>query len=246
MLRGSLETETRDSPVAGHDHDLPTDSRGKMKRQPSGLTLRALSLIALAGCANAASAQTAPANDNWANAIQINDPNAPVALTPATPFSVKVGPVAATPTVALASATVEATDPKITCKMVNFNGAEGQMANSTWYSYTTGASVEYVNIKATEDSFTPTTFDPVIAVWAGTPASGFRMVTGGCDDDGVPAANPANNFARIAGLRLQPNTTYSIEVAFNSAPAVAPPAASVLRLDMAAATIINVDTTTDP
>jgi hypothetical protein len=212
-----------------------------MKRQSAGLALRALSVLALAGCGNAALAQTAPANDNWANAIQINDPNAPVALTAATPYTVTVGG-AATP---LSSATVEATDPKITCKTNAFNAPEGQMANTLWFTYTTGSAVEYVNIKATEGTQpTPVNFDSVLAVWTGAPATGFRMVTGGCNDDGVPNAT-INNYSRIAGLKLLPNTTYSIEVAFAPAPATAPPASAVLRLDMASSTILNVDTTTD-
>jgi hypothetical protein len=198
--------------------------------------LRIVSMVILAGSACAVRAQTAPANDNWANAIAI-----PSVAPPATAFSSTVGGSGG---ISLAAATVESTDPLITCKTQNYNAAEGQMASTVWYTYTTGAAVEYVNIKATENSFTTTNFDPVLAVWTGTPATGFHMVTGGCNDEGVPNST-LNDFARVAGLRLQANTTYNIEVAFNPNTAPAIPTTSVLRLDVQAATQITVDTNTD-
>ncbi len=169
----------------------------------------------------------------------INDPITPVALTTATPYSSTLASVNL--------ATVESTDPMITCKTNAFTAAEGRMAETVWYTYTTGPAVEYVNIKATEASFVSTGFDTVLAVWTGDTTAGFRMVTGGCNDDGVPTPNAqSNNFSHIAGLRLAPNTTYSIEVAFNSSATTAIPATSVLKLDMAAATQIVVDTLSDP
>lgn len=216
-----------------------------MKRHIAGIALRVLSLAALAAGGNAAWAQTAPPNDNWANAIQIP------ALTSATPYSDTEANVNI--------ATVETTDPLITCKaqvtptggggvgiLQQYRGPGSQMAQTVWYTYTTGANVEYVNIKAIEAAFNTTYFDPIIAVWTGTPATGFHMVTGGCNDDGV-AYSAANNWSHVAGLRLQPNTTYSIEIAFNPLLTgnYAMPAADVLRVDVAAATVINVDTTTD-
>lgn len=203
-----------------------------MKRHFSGVAVRALSLMALGACGSPVWAQTAPPNDNWANAIAIPSVAPPAAAYANTQANVNL-------------ATSDATDPQITCKTQNYNAAQGQMANSVWYTYTTGAATEYVNIKATEASFTNGNFDAVVAVWTGAPSSGFHMVSGGCNDEGVPYSSPVD-FARIAGLRLQPNTTYSIEVAFNPNTAASIPATSVLRLDVQAATQITVDTNADP
>ncbi len=95
-------------------------------------------------------------------------------------------------------ATTEATDPDPPCRPVEANPA----SQSLWYSYTTGSSTEYVTLTMTNHSIVG-----IMAVYTGAPGA-FRIVSGGCssvsDDDSI---------TRIAGLRLAPNTTYSIEVA---------------------------------
>ncbi|WP_300618857.1 Ig-like domain-containing protein, partial [Dokdonella sp.] len=76
--------------------------------------------------------------------------------------------------------------------------------NGVWYSYTTGADTEYVNIDTLGSSY-----DSVLSVWTGSPGR-FELVGGGCNDNGNQDGSA--NTARIAGLRLAPNTEYSILV----------------------------------
>ncbi|HEY6940267.1 Ig-like domain-containing protein [Dokdonella sp.] len=100
--------------------------------------------------------------------------------------------------VATNAATVEATDPVSIC----FVGAYGSTGRGTvWYRYTTGPQVEYLNL-STQGS----DYDTVVNVYTGSPGN-FTQVMGGCNDDGVGITQ-----SLIAGLRLQPATTYSFEV----------------------------------
>ncbi len=126
------------------------------------------------------------------------------------------------------TATTEATDPASIC-FVGASNSQGKA--SVWYRYTTGASVEYANI-STQGS----AYDTVVNVYSGSPGS-FRQVLGGCNDDGVGTTQ-----SLIAGLRLQPGTTYSIEVISHGAVTFG----GSLQFAMSAAPIYNVTRTDDP
>lgn len=96
------------------------------------------------------------------------------------------------------TATTEESDPVSVC----FVGAgDSQGRASVWYRYTTGASIEYLNLSTAGSSY-----DTLIQVYRGAPGH-FEQVTGGCNDDGVLQVQ-----SRIAGLRLAPATTYWIEI----------------------------------
>lgn len=123
----------------------------------------------------------APQNDAWVH-------RTPIASLP---FSVNV--------TGIVDATVDAADPAPQCTPAS--SPPNTLRNTVWYSYTTGATPEYLNIDAIADTFTL-----VIAVYSGSPGS-FRLETGGCGGSGslfIPA--------RISGLRLKPNTEYSLLV----------------------------------
>ena len=132
-----------------------------------------------------AAAITAPANDNWANRTVIA----------ALPYS--------TSTNNMYLASSEATDPQPECRTIGGN-AEGY---TLWYSYTTGASTEYVTLSITDNQIVG-----AITVYTGTPGA-FTIVTGACG-----AYSSTVGKTRIAGLRLAPNTTYSIKVGATYAP----------------------------
>lgn len=135
-------------------------------------------LLAVAALAAAASAQAA--GDLWSDRTVI------VSL----PYS---------DTANTSGATEEGNDPVLNC----FIGAAGSSGRATvWYQYTTGAATEYLNLSTQGSGY-----DTVLAVYTGSPGA-FRLVAGGCNDDGVGTTQ-----SRIAGLRLQPNTSYSIAVA---------------------------------
>lgn len=137
--------------------------------------------------ANAMPVLAVPANNNWANREVIA----------ALPFADNEPDVS--------TATVEATDPQLICR-VGTSGVQG--GNSVWYSYTTGASAEFLNL-----STATSTYDTIVSVYTGS-AGSFSLVAGGCNDDGIAAVFQS----RINGLRLAPNTAYSIEVsAFTTA-----------------------------
>jgi CSLREA domain-containing protein len=96
------------------------------------------------------------------------------------------------------TATVDASDPPFFCR----SGPISPGGNTIWYSYTTPAETQYVNLLATG-------LDTMLAVYeAGTP-SAATMAFGGCNDDFVVQ----NSHAGIYGMRLRPNTTYTIELA---------------------------------
>ena len=128
-------------------------------------------LLAVAALAAAASAQAA--GDLWSDRTVI------VSL----PYS---------DTANTSGATEEGNDPVLNC----FVGAAGSSGRATvWYQYTTGAATEYLNLSTQGSGY-----DTVLAVYTGSPGA-FRLVAGGCNDDGVGTTQ-----SRIAGLRLQPNT----------------------------------------
>jgi CSLREA domain-containing protein len=140
--------------------------------------LRFLCLVLLSiFCVQQMAVAQAPANDNWANRKMIS----------ALPFSTTE------PNMYLA--TVEATDPIPPC-LPNFTSE----SHTLWYSYTTGASTEYLTLQAENQIIA------MINVYTGTPGA-FTLVSGGCDGYSQGVGN-----TRMSGIRLAPNTTYSIKV----------------------------------
>ena len=140
-----------------------------------------------AGAVSLALLVAAPA----ASAAPPNDNWANREVIPALPFTDVEADVA--------TATLEATDPIVVCRAA----LVGQGGNTLWYSYTSGAATEYVTL-----STAPSDYDTSVSVYEGAPGS-FRLVHGGCNDDGA-----ALTFqSRVTGLRLKPNTAYSIVVA---------------------------------
>ena len=125
----------------------------------------------------------AQANDNWAN-------RAPITL----PFNTSE------PNMYLA--TVEATDPDPPCRPVYASPDPAQY--TLWYSYTTGPATEYITLVIPNNE----PVSGIVSVYTGNPTEGFRIVSGGCS-----AQSDTDAITRIAGLRLAPNTSYSIEVA---------------------------------
>ena len=129
------------------------------------------------------------------------------------------------PALAVDAATAAAGDPVLFCRL----GSDPDGARTVWYAYTSGPAVEYIDLAALG-------YDSVVAVYTGSPQAGFTQVAGGCNDDGGAARS-----ARINGLRLAPDTAYSIVVAASS-PAVA---ATSLSFSMQASRIHQVTTATD-
>src|SRR5690348_4051021 len=154
----------------------------------------------------AASATATPLNDAW------NDRIAIPAVASGTPFSTSEG--------GAAFATSEAGDPATPCN-AGPTGVPGAGTNSLWYSYTTGAQTEYVNL-STQGTYYYTGVNSVtgqlnttlasIAVFTGTPGS-FHLVAGGCNS----TIAGHDGYALIGGLRLEAQTTYSFEVTAASA-----------------------------
>lgn len=93
-------------------------------------------------------------------------------------------------------ASVEGTDPISPCLPPSTSEA-----HTLWYGYTTGASTEYLTL-----TIPNSLVDGMITVYTGAPGA-FNIVSGACD-----SYNPAAGTTQIAGLRLKPNTTYSIKV----------------------------------
>ncbi len=150
-----------------------------------------------------------PANDAWANRM----------VVASLPFNDSQTSVE--------SATVEATDPELLCRV----GPISQGASTLWYEFTTGGSVEYVNLTTQSSNY-----DTIIAVYAGDPGT-MALVAGGCNDDGVYGEFQS----RIAGLRLPANTRYSVAVTRYSASVVA----ATLNFAMVRAPLYPVSTTID-
>lgn len=189
----------------------------------------------------AASATATPLNDAW------NDRIAIPAVASGTPFSTSEG--------GAAFATSEAGDPATPCN-AGPTGVPGAGTNSLWYSYTTGAQAEYVNL-STQGTYYYTGVNSVtgqlnttlasIAVFTGTPGS-FRLVAGGCNS----TIAGHDGYALIGGLRLEAQTTYSFEVTAASAlSTVNPPPAPAtsmptLAFAVSAAPIYTVDRLDDP
>ncbi len=93
-------------------------------------------------------------------------------------------------------ATNAASDPDPLCRKPGSN----PLVFTLWYGYTTGAQVEYVNA-----SITGGDINGIVAIYTGSPGS-FRLVSGGCGTRG----NSAAFVPRAIGIRLEPNTSYSI------------------------------------
>lgn len=170
--------------------------------------LRSLNLVLLGVFSLQLAAQAqVPANDSWANATAISS----------LPFS--------TTEADMYLATVEATDPVPPCLPYGTNEA-----HTLWYSYTTGASTEYVTLLIPNNKILG-----MITVYTGSPGA-FAIVAGGCEGY---AEGP--RITRIAGLRLAPNTTYSIKVGA----IINISSSNTLSFNVTAATQYLVNTTTD-
>ncbi|HEX5123807.1 MAG TPA: Ig-like domain-containing protein [Rhodanobacteraceae bacterium] len=182
-----------------------------------------------------------PRNDAWSGRIAIPS------VASGTPFT--------TVEANAALSTSDATDPTSICSPGS-TGTRGTGTNSLWYSYTTGSTPEYVNLN-TQGSYyytgvnaitnqvqmTPT----VVSVFKGQPGA-FDLVAGGCNQ----VFNGFSSYSLIAGLRLEANTTYSIEVValgtLSMTDPPPPPATSMptLHFGMSAAPVYTVDRTDDP
>jgi CSLREA domain-containing protein len=127
-------------------------------------------------------------------------------------------------TLAVGNATTDATDPVIPCAY----GGRSQGIHSVWYSYTTGASPAYVSFDTTGSQLLAH-----LAVFSGPPGA-FDLVPGGCVSD-------TGGDAQLNGLRLAPNTTYSIELATWSYPQPKDDAV----LDMTSSPVYSVTKTAD-
>ncbi|HET7843179.1 MAG TPA: CSLREA domain-containing protein [Xanthomonadales bacterium] len=127
----------------------------------------------------------------------------------------------------ISSATLAAGDPVFPCMRTS---PPTTGARTLWYSYTTGDDVEYVNVSASG-------FDAELAIWRGDPTDGFVLETGACNDDGGGGSGSAS----LVGIRLQPNTEYSIEVATYDASVPA----TLLQLTVDRARTYNVTKTAD-
>ncbi len=138
-------------------------------------------LGALVGALVCAQAWAAVPNDRWTDRTTIT----------ALPYSIAQADIG--------SASFNSDEPIAPCFPNTLNPG-----NAVWYSYTTGADTEYLNLDTLGSSY-----DSVLSVWTGTP-NHFELVGGGCNDNGNQDASA--NTARIAGLRLAPNTEYSILV----------------------------------
>lgn len=139
--------------------------------------MRALFSILLLTVSTASFAQ--PVHDEYAGRKTIA----------ALPYSDTVGDIS--------TATSNALDPRVFCRI----GAPGAGGRSVWYSYTSGAQTEYLNVLASG-------FDTMIAVYTGDLTRGLEPVLGGCNDDGGLSL-----ASRIQGLRIEPATTITIYVA---------------------------------
>ena len=98
----------------------------------------------------------------------------------------------------MGNATLEAADLDPPCRQPSDNS----VLHTVWYKYTTGAATEYVTLVVPDNS----ALSAWMSVYTGTPGT-FSIVSGGCTSYSFPAG-----VSRIAGLRLAPNTTYSIQV----------------------------------
>ncbi len=118
---------------------------------PRPTTSRLLAALAAATFPVAASA-----NDDWASRVAI-------------------GTLPYADSRSIAAATTDVTDPVVPCRL-----GIGTGGNSVWYSYTTGAVPEYVNLTTAGSDY-----DTLLAVWTGAPGS-FRLAAG-CSDNGIAA-----------------------------------------------------------
>jgi CSLREA domain-containing protein len=99
-------------------------------------------------------------------------------------------------------ATIAGSDPSPAC--------ESQSRSSTgtiWFGYTTGGTPEILTLRVNDFQI-----GTVLAVYTGSPGS-FRLVSGAC-----ARAGGSPNNAQLAGVRLAPNTAYSILLSAQSSP----------------------------
>jgi len=94
----------------------------------------------------------------------------------------------------MSSATVAETDPLPACE------SQSQSSTGTiWFSYTTGGTPEILTLRVNNFEI-----GTVLALYTGNPGS-FRLESGAC-----ARAGGSPNNAQLAGVRLAPNTEYSI------------------------------------
>lgn len=113
-----------------------------------------------------------PANDDWANRIQIS------AAQLSAGFSDSQN---------LAEATTSASDPGVMCKI----GNPTDRGNTAWYGLTTDAAAPYLKASAGAG------FSSVMVIVTGTPGD-FRFVVGGCNDDGAANFGSALDGLKLA------------------------------------------------
>jgi len=94
-------------------------------------------------------------------------------------------------------ATVESTDPDPPCRSFGANNE----SNTLWYGYTTGAAAQYLTFSIPNNQIVG-----MITVYTGTPGA-FAIVAGGCGQ-----YQSFLGQTRLVGIRLAPNTSYSIKV----------------------------------
>ena len=162
-----------------------------------------------------ASQAAAPANDNWVNRTMLTSASAPLPSEPN-----------------MYLATLEAGDPDPPCRAIL--AGPNPESNTLWYGYTTGASIEYLTLQIASDQ----NIAGAISVYTGTPGA-FTIVSGGC-----AFYSQTTHNTTIAGLRLAPNTSYSIKVgATQAVPGL--PIPFVLNFNSAAAAQSQVTKTAD-
>jgi CSLREA domain-containing protein len=133
----------------------------------------------------------AVAAHNQAHAqVPVNDNWANATVIATLPFSTSVSN--------MSNATLELGEPDPPCRQP----ADLSVVHTVWYKYTTGAATEYVTLLVPDNQ----ALSAWMSVYTGAPGT-FSIVSGGCTSYSFPAG-----VSRLAGLRLAPNTTYSIQV----------------------------------
>jgi CSLREA domain-containing protein len=130
------------------------------------------------------------AHDQVHAQVPVNDNWANATVIAALPFS--------TSEPNMGNATLEATDLDPPCRQSGDNSVD----HTVWYKYTTGGAYEYVTLQIPNNH----SLSAWVSVYTGTPGA-FSIVSGGCTSYAFFLG-----VSRIAGLRLAPNTTYSIQV----------------------------------
>ena len=165
--------------------------------------LSAASLLLIAACGAPYASQAAPSappgpgTDHWADRPLLTAANLPYTDASSN----------------IVTATVDSSpaDPAAPCLPVTLTET-----HTVWYGYTTGASTEYLTLTTTANK----QIFPEISIYTGNTADGFTIVSGGCAT-AVTTSGSTQGNAAISGIRLAPNTSYSIMVGATSSVAFA-------------------------